>query len=117
MPKRLQSSSLNHTLVGPSAPFATHPAKKGPNGELVLPSDEDRAKALLDLALALVDSAIAILERHVTRDDQLKKASVLMPGGSVGKHFRHVSCSRTWRILSPGGSQRRGYAAWTGMSA
>jgi hypothetical protein len=90
MPKQGQSS-LNHTLVGPAAPIPTAHAKKGPNGELILESEEDRAAALLDLAIALVDSALGILETHLTRDAQLKRDSVLMPGGSLGKHFRHVS--------------------------
>jgi hypothetical protein len=90
MPRHQRSSALNHTLVGRTAPLATSEAQKGPNGELILPSEEDRAAALVDLALALVDSAIDVLEKHIKRDDQLRKASVLMPGGSVGKHFRHV---------------------------
>lgn len=103
MPRQQRSSALNHTLVGPSAPFATPQAHKGPNGGLRLPNEEDRAAALLDLALALIDSAIEILERHIKRDEQLKRASVLMPGGSVGKHFRHVSytlLARTSKVSS-----------------
>lgn len=89
MPKQGQSS-LNHTLVGPSAPLPTAHASKGPNGELILDDEEDRAAALLDLAIALVDSALDILDNHLTGDAQLKRDSVLMPGGSLGKHFRHV---------------------------
>ena len=91
MPRQHRSSALNHTLVGPSAPFPTSEAAKGPNGELLLPDEEDRAAALVDLALALIDSAIDVLEKHIKRDEQLRKASVLMPGGSVGKHLRHVN--------------------------
>lgn len=112
--KRQHSSALNHTLVGRSAPFATPNADKGPNGELILPNEEDRAAALVDLALALIDSAIEILEQHVKRDEQLRKASVLMPGGSVGKHFRHVRYSWFQWPYPQGspfdaGQQRRGW--------
>ncbi|ORY26258.1 hypothetical protein BCR39DRAFT_541667, partial [Naematelia encephala] len=50
----------------------------------------DRAHALLDLAIALVESALDILNEHITSDQQLRHQSRLMPGGTVGKHFRHV---------------------------
>lgn len=56
---------------------------------------EDHACALLDLSIALVDAGSDVLSRHIRTDGELKKQSVLMPGGTVGKHFRHVS-----RVLS-----------------
>lgn len=51
---------------------------------------EDHARALLELSIALVESALDILEKHIRTDEELTKQSVLMPGGTVGKHFRHV---------------------------
>jgi hypothetical protein len=53
--------------------------------------DEDRARALVDLGVALVDAGLDVLQEHMQADEQLTKESVLMPGGTVGKHFRHVS--------------------------
>jgi hypothetical protein len=53
--------------------------------------DEDHALALLDLSIALVEAALDVLNQHIQTDQQLTKTSVLMPGGTVGKHFRHVS--------------------------
>ena len=50
----------------------------------------DRAAALLDLSISLVDQALDILTRHLKEDRQMTHASKLMPGGSVGRHFRHV---------------------------
>jgi hypothetical protein len=52
--------------------------------------ENDRAEALLDLSISLIDQALDILTRHLKEDSQLTHASKLMPGGSVGKHFRHV---------------------------
>jgi hypothetical protein len=51
----------------------------------------DRAAALLDLSISLIDQALDILTRHLKEDRQMTHPSKLMPGGSVGKHFRHVS--------------------------
>ncbi|KAL7421233.1 hypothetical protein Q5752_004118 [Cryptotrichosporon argae] len=68
-----QQASLNHTLVGP-APDDAH----------------DRAHALLELAVALVEAALDVVTRHIDSDAQMVKESVLMPGGTLGKHFRHV---------------------------
>jgi hypothetical protein len=50
------------------------------------------------MAIALVDSALDILYRHIRTDAQLRQDSVLLPGGSVGKHLRHVSVAQrlTW---------------------
>lgn len=50
----------------------------------------DRAEALWTLSIALIDSAVDILEHHVRTDEQLSKDSALLPGGTLGKHFRHV---------------------------
>jgi hypothetical protein len=50
----------------------------------------DRAEALLDLSISLIDQALDILNRHLKEDRQMTHSSKLMPGGSVGKHFRHV---------------------------
>jgi hypothetical protein len=57
--------------------------------------ENDRAEALLDLSISLIDQALDILTRHLKEDSQMTHASKLMPGGSVGKHFRHVSPMRT----------------------
>jgi hypothetical protein len=51
---------------------------------------DDRAVALLDLSISLIDQALEILTRHLKEDRQMTHQSKLMPGGSVGKHFRHV---------------------------
>lgn len=53
--------------------------------------EQDRAVALLELSISLIDQALDILHKHLKEDRQLTHASKLMPGGSVGKHFRHVS--------------------------
>ena len=58
--------------------------KEGENGS------DDIAEALLDLSLSLIDQALDILNRHLKEDRQMTHPSKLMPGGSVGKHFRHV---------------------------
>lgn len=50
----------------------------------------DPALALVHTSLALVKDGINVL-RLIEDDAQLRHPSVLMPGGSVGKHFRHVS--------------------------
>ncbi|OCF31390.1 hypothetical protein I316_06995 [Kwoniella heveanensis BCC8398] len=73
MPSRQASASLNHTLVA-------------------MPSRDqtDRAEALLSLSIALIESAIDILKVNVTTDEQLCRDSLLMPGGTIGKHLRHV---------------------------
>lgn len=92
-PRPPTQSTLNHTLVGvPGASSAIQRRRSLRNDRSMPPSDEEaRAEALVDLSIALVDSAIDILDKHITTDAQLRKASVLMPGGTVGKHFRHVS--------------------------
>ncbi|WVF65665.1 hypothetical protein IAT40_000396 [Kwoniella sp. CBS 6097] len=73
MPSKQPSASLNHTLVA-------------------MPSrdDTDRAEALLSLSIALIESAIDVLNVNVTTDEQLCRDSLLMPGGTIGKHMRHV---------------------------
>jgi len=73
-------TTLNHTLAGVSS-----------LPDLSTNSSEDSAQALLQLALALLDSALDILNSHITSDKQLQHESMLMPGGTPGKHFRHVS--------------------------
>lgn len=50
----------------------------------------DRAVALIDLSISLIDQALDILTRHLKDDRQMTHPSKLMPGGSVGKHFRHA---------------------------
>lgn len=55
--------------------------------------EHERAVALLDLSISLIDQALDILNGHLREDRQLTHASKLMPGGSVGKHFRHVRFS------------------------
>lgn len=77
--KRVETS-LTHGLAG-----ATNLPISDPE------EDEDRAEALLALSIALVDSALDLLHDHIKKDEQLAKSSKLMPGGSLGKHFRHVS--------------------------
>lgn len=52
--------------------------------------EQDRAVALLELSISLINQALDILNKHLKEDRQLTHASKLMPGGSVGKHFRHV---------------------------
>lgn len=47
--------------------------------------------ALLNYAIALVDSGLEILGEHLTSDDELSLPSALIPGGTLGKHFRHVA--------------------------
>jgi hypothetical protein len=59
--------------------------------ESVSTEAEDHACALLDLSIALVDGGSDVLSKHIRTDEELRKQSVLMPGGTVGKHFRHVS--------------------------
>lgn len=67
-------TTLNHTLV----PMPTR-------------QHSDRAEALLTLSIALIDSALDILQHRVHTDEQLTRDSALLPGGTLGKHFRHVS--------------------------
>ncbi|EIW66879.1 hypothetical protein TREMEDRAFT_40566 [Tremella mesenterica DSM 1558] len=55
-----------------------------------LSDEEDRAQALLALSVALLDSALDLFMQHSISDAQLNQPSVLMPGGTVGKHLRHV---------------------------
>ncbi|BEI92958.1 uncharacterized protein CcaverHIS019_0505860 [Cutaneotrichosporon cavernicola] len=50
----------------------------------------DDPLALVHTSLSLIDSGIDLLS-HLSDDGQLTHASVLIPGGSVGKHFRHVA--------------------------
>ena len=83
-------SSLNHSLAG----IASLPTSQ----------TDDAAKALLQLSIALLDSAVDILSEAISDDKQLTHQSVLMPGGTLGKHFRHVrrplrSLDETWRVL------------------
>ncbi|CAD6567670.1 MAG: hypothetical protein TREMPRED_003813 [Tremellales sp. Tagirdzhanova-0007] len=52
--------------------------------------ENDRARALLDLAISLIDSALDVLGNHVHTDTHLQHQSLLMLGGTIGKHFRHV---------------------------
>ncbi|KJE04739.1 hypothetical protein I311_01545 [Cryptococcus gattii NT-10] len=66
-------TTLNHTLV----PMPTR-------------QHSECAEALLTLSIALVDSALDILQHHVHTDEQLARDSALLPGGTLGKHFRHV---------------------------
>lgn len=73
-------TTLNHTLAGVSS-----------LSEISTDSSENTAQALLQLSLALLDSALDILDVHITSDKQLQHESTLMPGGTPGKHFRHVS--------------------------
>ncbi|ODN74747.1 hypothetical protein L202_07070 [Cryptococcus amylolentus CBS 6039] len=70
---RTPLTTLDHTLV--PMPSRTHP---------------DRAEALVSLSIALIDSAVDILERNISTDEELSRDSALLPGGTVGKHFRHV---------------------------
>jgi hypothetical protein len=63
-------------------------------------SPNDRATALLDLSISLIDQALDILNRHLKEDRQMTHPSKLMPGGSVGKHFRHVRPSLIYYHLS-----------------
>jgi len=60
----------------------------------------DRAEALLDLSISLIDQALDILNRHLKEDRQMTHSSKLMPGGSVGKHFRHVGLSFSFSAMT-----------------
>lgn len=42
------------------------------------------------MTLSLVDAGIELLS-HISSDAQLRHPSVLVPGGTLGKHFRHVA--------------------------
>ncbi|WVQ81173.1 hypothetical protein IAT38_003295 [Cryptococcus sp. DSM 104549] len=76
------TSSLNHTLV----PMASR-------------EQADRAEALLAMSIALVDSAVDVLTRDIKTDEELGRDSALLPGGTVGKHFRHViECFRAFLL-------------------
>lgn len=81
MPKDIQQASLNHTLAGLST-FSD--PQSSIDGAL-------RPRALLEMAISLIDSALDILGNHIHSDEQLRHESILMPGGTAGKHFRHVS--------------------------
>lgn len=77
---RPHQTALNHTL-----------AASGLTAVPRTPAEEEgRASALLDLALSLLDSAIDLLSNHITADRQLQQPSRLLPGGTLGKHLRHV---------------------------
>ncbi|OCF72619.1 hypothetical protein I204_07001 [Kwoniella mangroviensis CBS 8886] len=67
------NTSLNHTLV-------SMPTR----------DQSDRAEALLELSISLIESSIDVLQSNITNDEQLIRQSTLMPGGTLGKHFRHV---------------------------
>jgi hypothetical protein len=69
------------------------------NGKGKESDPNDRAAALLDLSISLIDQALDILNRHLKEDRQMTHPSKLMPGGSVGKHFRHVSHSIPFSVL------------------
>ncbi|TYJ55171.1 hypothetical protein B9479_004105 [Cryptococcus floricola] len=68
---RTPLSTLDHTLV--PMPSRTHP---------------DRAEALVSLSIALIDSAVDILESHISTDEELSRDSALLPGGTVIESFR-----------------------------
>lgn len=92
--KHPTQSTLNHSLAGiPGYAYPAQPSHRSAQseGSDILNEDEERARALLDLSIALIDAALDVLEKHVKSDEQLRKESALMPGGTVGKHFRHVS--------------------------
>lgn len=95
--KNPTQTTLNHTLAGVSALLPgdsnTSPSKSSSSASLS--EGEDVAQGLLQLSIALIDSAIDILEKHLKRDGQLQHESGLMPGGTPGKHFRHVSTPPT----------------------
>jgi hypothetical protein len=91
--RRKVHTSLNHSLAG----IASLPTSQ----------TDDAANALLQLSIALLDSAIDILSDSITTDEQLTKESLLMPGGTLGKHFRHVRrfssvVDRNLRLVSLG---------------
>ena len=83
----MQQASLNHTLVagGSSSGSPLNP-------HLSTSEEEQHARALLELSIALIESALDILSTasHPITDAQLTQPSELMPGGTIGKHFRHV---------------------------
>ncbi|WWC64121.1 uncharacterized protein I303_106729 [Kwoniella dejecticola CBS 10117] len=74
-------TSLNHTLVA---------MRPNSQDSLQIQTKEDRAEALLELSISLIESAIDVLRTNITADEQLTRQSTLMPGGTLGKHFRHV---------------------------
>lgn len=94
MSNKQQTASLNHTLAGMSA--LTSPLESDSPDDRAGRSNRYRycaeylVEALLTLSIALIDSAIDIITNHIHTDEQLVHESVLMPGGTVGKHFRHV---------------------------
>ena len=77
MPKSTHHSPLNHPLTSLSHTHTSY-------------DEMERSRALLDLAISLIDSALDLLCHHLQFDDQLIQPSVLVPGGTVGKHLRHV---------------------------
>ncbi|KLT45251.1 hypothetical protein CC85DRAFT_282739 [Cutaneotrichosporon oleaginosum] len=82
---RRPSSSPSPSQRSPSLDhFARPPPDHMP------PEAADPAVALVLTSLALIDAGLDLL-RHIEDDAQLTHASLLIPGGSVGKHFRHVS--------------------------
>lgn len=86
-----QDASLHHTFDGSGS---TAMSRRSETQQDASPDEEhSRALALLDLSISLIDQALDILHRHLKEDRQLTHASKLMPGGSVGKHFRHVCLS------------------------
>ena len=87
---KAQQTSLNHSLAGLTS------VPQSPKEE------EDRARALLDLSTSLIDSALDILDHHIKSDRELVHESELMPGGTPGKHFRHVSVLGSASISSSG---------------
>jgi hypothetical protein len=94
MPTNDPSSSTSSHKVNPTQTSLNHfqagLSDSEPRPILSLQDDEERAQALLQLSIALIDSGLDILDKHVLDDAQLTKDSVLMPGGTIGKHFRHV---------------------------
>ncbi|KAL1406044.1 hypothetical protein Q8F55_007727 [Vanrija albida] len=71
--RRLPALDHKHT---PAAPYSNH---------------RDAAHALQEVAISLIDSGLRILQSDILTDEQLQHESVLIPGGSLGKHFRHVT--------------------------
>lgn len=83
MSKRQSQIDLNHSLAG----------VRSLNERLSTSTEKETARALLELSIALIDSALDIVKDHLKDDKQLQHPSKLMPGGTPGKHLRHVSGS------------------------
>ncbi|EJT46849.1 hypothetical protein A1Q2_01781 [Trichosporon asahii var. asahii CBS 8904] len=82
----MRSASLDHSLAGQARSQDPSSHRDGPH-------------ALIELSISLVDSAIDLVDEHLT-NEKLTHDSNLMPGGSLGKHLRHVE--EAWAaFLSP----------------